>query len=291
MASSKKRAQTQLLENYDSQSKRLHRQRIAEDMQSTRKGSSLLVLAAPNGADMVFYRSNLDPSTRIVGVNRASIAKSKRLSNCEYVTGEFGEVLAKSHDGEFTNVFYDSTANGVSMEDLYHARRVTTSKFYLTLSLSRMVNGSDHLLRAYKLRLNAAGFSISHVEFYSSKNDRACTMLFLVGEPTRPLPTSVPPEQVGNLVWTRCETPVPGLALISTVGGSAYIGVITSAKDGQFGIQFHDSSMSLARRCIKKPAKKGQVALSGAHTVPYLEYVDASNLARADMQRLRGAAR
>lgn len=277
--------------NFASVSKLLHRQRIVGAIRKdAHTHKSLLFLASPDGSDAAELRGTLPTDVRMLAVNREPI--SNQVIGCEYVQKKFEDVLRDATCEEFTHVFYDSTANGIAMNTLASLRRATSSRLYLTLALSRMVNGFENALRAYKIRLRAVGFEVEHVEQYASAACRTGSMLFLAAravpsaaaQPTAPAPC----EMVGNAVWVKATASVvPGLALVSEGGALYYVGTVVDATaDGQeVSVRYHDAALNPARTSIVRASKKGCVAVNGNRTVPYIERLPSSCL---EFQLMRG---
>jgi hypothetical protein len=280
--------------NFASVSKLLHRQRIVGAIRKdAHTHKSLLFLASPDGSDAAELRGSLPTAVRTVAVNREPI--SNRVAGCEYVQKKFEDVLRDATCEEFTHVFYDSTANGIAMKTLASLRRATSSRLYLTLALSRMVNGFENALRAYKIRLRAVGFEVEHVEQYASASCRTGSMLFLearaVPSPAAQPTTPAPCEMVGNAVWVKAgASVVPGLALVSEGGALYYVGTVVDATaDGQeVSVRYHDAALNPARTTEARVSKKGCVAVNGNRTVPYIERLPSSCL---EFQLMRGQTR
>lgn len=278
--------------NFWSPSKSLQRQRMVDDVRKdAQTRNSFLFLASPDGSDAMEFTEKLPPDTAITAVNREPIAN--QVPGCKYVQAEFEAVL---REGTHTHVFYDSTANGITMKTLAILRRATTSRLYLTLALSRMVNGFENALRAYKIRLRAVGFDVDHVEQYASASSRTGSMLFLAARaaprgaaasPTDPAPC----EMIGNAVWVKAGASiVPGLALVSEGGALYYVGtVVDAATDGkEISVLYYDSTLNPARTTEVRASKKGCIALNGNRTIPYIERVPSSCL---HFQLMRGQTR
>ena len=278
---------------YESLSKILHRQRIADDV-NTDGGHALLFLASPNGEDSAYFAESVPAHVRLHAVNRSSIQCSARVRR--RVTLHEGIELAgvlNNAPKSFSHVWCDTTNVDMDPNLLQDAIRSATHKVYVVLNTSRCIGGFAEARERLAVRAQFFNARIAHQEEYAGAGGKR-SMLFVVLDVTKQKCDRESHPCIGKPVWTevtKSTGTTDNYAYVRENGKFYYTGrvVDVDSTTGKFGVQYYDTHMRLAQTSTTMPARGGHVSVRKTVKKPLIEWLEMKDVL-AHMGKRRGDA-